>query len=141
MLEQQKNMSPPEKLGTIGSFSYEFIMGGLLRLVTVLCLAYAGLHLKVLNHGISVNTASIENLSKQYADINKQIAEMSKQSAVGQATNAANIELLQKQLSFLDYRITLLEARHGQIYSKFDDSEERRLENDSRRVGSATDIK
>lgn len=141
MSELQKSMSPPEKLGTIGSLSYEFIMGGLLRLVTVVCLAYAGLHLKILSNGIADNTNSIENLSKEYADINKQIAEMSKQSAVEQATNAANIELLQKQLSFLDYRITLLEARHGQIYTKFDNSEERRPENGSRRVGSTLNIK
>lgn len=141
MSELQKSMSPPEKLGTIGSLGYEFILGGLLRLVTVVCLAYAGLHLKILSKGIADNTSSIESLSKEYADINKQIAEMSKQSAVAQATNAANIELLQKQLSFLDYRITLLEARHGQVYSKFYNGEERRPENGTRRVGSSPNIK
>lgn len=133
MLGRQRSMSPLGKSATTGSFDYQLVASNLLRALTIVCLAYAGLHLEILSDGIRSNTVIIDKLREEYSTLSKQLA-------VNQADAAANIELLRSQLNFLDYRITLLEARHGQIYTKSDDSEKRHPDGDTSRVGSQTNI-
>lgn len=133
MLGKQRSMSQPEKSAITGSFDYQVVASNLLRALTIVCLAYAGLHLEILSDGIKSNTVIIDKLREEYSTLSKQLA-------VNQADAAANIELLRSQLNFLDYRITLLEARHGQIYTKSDDSEEQHPDGNTSRMGSQTNI-
>lgn len=133
MSDKQRSMSQLEKSAITGSYDYQTIASNLLRALTIICLAYAGLHLEILSNGIKSNTAIIDKLREEYSTLSKQLA-------VNQADAAANIELLRSQLNFLDYRITLLEARHGQIYTKSDDSEERHPDGNTSRMGSQTNI-
>ena len=132
MLEAQRSMSQPEKSAITGNFDYQTIASNLLRALTIVCLAYAGLHLEILSDGIRSDTVIIDKLREEYSTLSKQLA-------VNQADAAANIELLRSQLNFLDYRITLLEARHGQIYTKSDDSPD--PDGNTSRMGSKTNIK